>query len=128
MDYNQLDLDLEELKKRNATPSGKYIPVHCPRCKSRSVKFLAEYHKCLWLRILTPLFFFIACCFLFYGMVESLFFVLSGQENDEAGKYILGCIFGIISFIFYSIRIYRESKTHVQCVCPDCGKVWIHKY
>lgn len=114
MENNQFDLG-----------QGRFIPVHCPHCKSKNIKFLPEYHKCLLLRILTTLLFSMACFFFFYGMAEAL--SLPNKDNNASSWYTIGAIFGVFAFILYSIRIVRESKTHVQCVCPDCGYVWIHQ-
>ena len=123
MENNQFDLDTEELQRQNTAPQGRFMPVHCPRCKSRNVKFLTEYHKCLWLRFFSGLFLIAAVTLCFLGIAASL---STKKSSGTPAEYEFGALCAVASLVFYTIRLYRESKTHIQCVCPDCGAVWIH--
>lgn len=94
-------------------------PIICPNCDKRNIAILTEYHKAFVCRIVEVI------------MIAIIFWL--GFEKIEAS--IQGASFNtgaflpllIIALIFIEIaRHYIESKTNIQCVCKDCGWVWIH--
>jgi hypothetical protein len=88
-------------------------PIICPHCDKRNIAIITEYHKANWAHCLQML------CILITAML------LLGYIGQEAfiGIAIAGgfVIIGIQCYIAYV-----ESKTHIQCICKDCGYVWIH--
>ena len=90
-------------------------PILCPRCRSWNLAFITEYHKCIWARIIL------------LGLLTisavSLVSFFTGKEDSLGIAFIL-----LVPEAFLAILIFiTESKTHVQCVCRDCGNVWLHK-
>lgn len=90
-----------------------YTPITCPRCGSRELAFITEYHKSIRLRI--SLLFFIAITLL------SIFLAFKYEDRFLTVCFI-GCIFCIV---IYGRILYVESKTHTQGICKNCGKIWI---
>ena len=90
-------------------------PILCPHCKSRNIAFVTEYHK----EIVLHIFAFIA------GILAVIFGinVFYGRNDSSIGVFI----FFAAVFLFIEIAILTsESKTHVECICKDCGHTWLH--
>ena len=101
--------------KNNST----YGQIRCPHCGSSYIEFVTEYHKCVAMRVLCIIF---AVIFVFV-FVSHLFSMPTG-ENREVSISLM-CISGFF-FAAFMIAIWiKESKTHVQGVCRDCGHIWL---
>ena len=90
-------------------------PITCPRCHSRELAFVTEYHKAIGMRI---------TFFLFLAIALFVFFATFQDKNAE-GAIVLTIIFGLFAFITYICVLLEESKTHVQGICKDCGNLWL---
>ena len=90
-------------------------PITCPNCQKRDIAFVTDIHKCLWGRLLQ-----VFCLII---VVLLLFNYPLGSE-----QFMITLIIGAIAtMLIQSIIAYVESKTHVRCVCKDCGYMWVHK-
>lgn len=97
-------------------PRENFTPIFCSRCGSLNLAFVTEYHKCLGARI---------CQLLLAGII--LFAVLTNIGSKEWDDVLIVSFFSLALIFFIQIAIIiAESKTHVQCVCRDCGNVWLH--
>ena len=105
-----------------------YKPITCPRCGSRELAFVTEYHKSLFWRFVSILCIipFIICLGAIVAVIDK--YGLRGINN--ASEVISPII--IVSIVFLSIRLickfvylFVESRTHVQSVCKDCGKLFL---
>ena len=93
-------------------------PIACPRCGSRELAFVTEYHKSIFLRILERI---LLVILLFVAI--SNFHYLFTTEYERFSDSIL---FVFICFAISSvIRFLIESKTHVQVICKDCSNLWL---
>lgn len=94
-------------------------PIICPNCDSRNITILTEYHKAFIARILEVVLF----ALIFWIVFEKIKSYIQGAVLNTGP--VLALL--IIALVFtISIRHYIESKTHIQCVCKECGWVWIH--
>lgn len=100
-------------------------PIECPKCKSQNIAYLPDIHKCLGLRI-----------FSYIVLTIGILIICGNAANkqvttiDELFTLIINSIeqFIVPIFFFIVIRIiiiFKENKTHVKCVCKDCGTIWI---
>lgn len=88
-------------------------PIICPNCNKRNIAIITEYHKANWAR----------CIQMFCILVTVILLINYIGRNT----FTIIAIVGGISIIGLQCYIaYIESKTHIQCVCKDCGWVWIH--
>ena len=98
---------------------GTYQYVCCPVCGSRSIEFVAEYHKEIAGRIFMLIFLCLAATFAgFY------YFNLAKER-----QILLYCaiLFGFIALTIL-ISIWKdESKTHISAICRNCGNIWLLK-
>lgn len=95
---------------------SKFKPITCPCCGRHNLAYVSQYHKCIKERIISfiLLFFLLLCCY-------------TGFIKDDSIS-IIGVIILAVLYICCHIKILiTESKTHVQCVCKDCGRVWLHE-
>lgn len=104
--------------------------IRCKHCKSTNLEFLPEYHKCIWLRFFRNILVIVLAIFLLPGLAAIFAGLFTGQEFDwqiiiKLATPLLAYI--IIAVILSLIIFFKESKTHVQAVCRDCGKIWILK-
>ncbi len=100
------------LQAKKEAPKKK--PIVCPHCKSKELAFVSEAHKAIVARI-----FEILC--IFFGFV-----VVLGSLNDLEGAIFALITFSIIVLCLRIYIFYAESKTHVQCICKECGNLWLH--
>ena len=91
--------------------------ITCPNCKSHEIAFVTEYHKVPAIRILEYIIIFIFIIMLIPEIPK----ILAG-DSDAVELIFFVILFVIIRIIRHSI----ESRTHVECICKDCGKVWLH--
>lgn len=96
-------------------PRENFTPIFCSRCGSLNLAFVTEYHKAIGLKIL--------CLLLALGIIGSIVGAILAKEiTILIVTFILFFIWLACQIIVYDI----ESKTHVQCICRDCGNVWLH--
>lgn len=105
-----------------------YQPITCPRCGSKELAFVTEYHKSILWRAIS-----ILCTVPFLICLGAIAMVidqygLSGINNSsEVIEPIL-----IVIVIFLAIRcickvvlLFVETRTHVQAVCKNCGNLFL---
>lgn len=107
------------------TPTPQQIkPITCPRCGSRELAFVTEYHKATCCRIfsmiIAALFTFLSAL-LIYQFLEDPLNLPSDIMTFGAIDTLLGCGLLILKIFQYFI----ESQTHVQAICRDCGRLWL---
>ena len=98
-------------------PNGR--PVVCPRCESDDIAFVTEYHKSLGGRFFEG----ILLLVIILMFTSSLPNLLAGKSDDSFGIIV------ILIFLYAIVRFVRhiiESRTHVECICKKCGRVWLH--
>ena len=89
-------------------------PISCPYCNKRNIAFITEYHKCVWAKSVQ----------IFCALITIL--LLFGTRNNFDTMIGIG-ILGVSTYLGIQCYIsYVESKTHIQCICKECGYVWIH--
>ena len=99
-------------------------PITCPRCGSRELAFVTEYHKALFAKALSVvLILCIVFTFLFQDF-ENIFYIIDNSKKNSPN--ILPYIIYIIFLAFIKIFEYiTESRTHIQVICKDCGNQWL---
>lgn len=96
-----------------------YGQVKCPHCGSTHIEFLTEYHRCIGMRVICIIF---AALFVFF-IVGYLFSMPTGENREFSIAAMIVSGFFVVAF---TIAIWiKESKTHVQAVCRDCGNIWL---
>ena len=100
------------LQAKKEAPKKK--PIVCPHCKSKELAFVTEAHKAIVARVFELL------C-IFFGFV-----VILGSWNDLEGATFTLLYLSISVLLLRIYIFYAESKTHVQCICKECGNVWLH--
>lgn len=106
MDYKDF-----ELQENAQLPT----PITCPRCKSRELAFVTEYHKAIGTRL----------CFFFFLALSLFCLLLSFQEKGAEGAITFTVAFGLFAIAMYICVLMEESKTHVQGICKNCGNLWL---
>ena len=91
-----------------------FTPIACPRCQSKNLAYVAEAHKCIGARVFLL---FVSTIFLIVG-----FFAL--KDPNGQGPTLFICLIVMLSIQLYIFA--SESRTHVKCVCKDCGNTWVH--
>ena len=110
----QTTITQAEAPKQEA--STKFKPITCPKCNSTHLAIITEYHKSIGLRAIEVI--------LLISLVIIGFDFIQNPEPEKS-SFLLFLLL-VYAFVFI-LRIIVESKTHVQCVCRDCGKTWLHK-
>lgn len=103
------------------TSQPQIQPITCPRCGSRELAFVTEYHKTTYARLV---------CNIFLAIIAIVFLTVDLPNlfsNTDSGEISLITYIACGMFIlFIKIYIYLiESKTHVQSICKDCGNIWL---
>lgn len=99
----------------------QYIPIICPICGSFEIAFVAEYHKCIWLRIIKAI---IAALFI-VALIKSITNYLNPNTNEIITPFLYGLA---IAFVLVSIIISSiESRTHTKAICRNCGNIWLQE-
>ena len=108
------------LIKNNKQKELPKKPITCPRCKSKEINFITEYHKSLACRIIE-----IIIIAIIIGLCIDKF-----ENSMQSVISDTGLILPTLLFFLVCTEIakhYIESKTNIQCICKDCGWVWIHE-
>lgn len=94
-------------------------PIICPRCKSKEINTITEYHKSLLCRTIKTILLIIITWIVFSNIKN----ILAGEISNIA------YLFFVLIPAFFLTEIAQqiiESKTHIQCICKDCGNHWLH--
>lgn len=89
-------------------------PIKCPRCRSKNLAFVTEYHKALGARIIQMV----------LGVILIILLFLSIQDPGDYTTFSIVLLITIAILQVYIVA--TESSTNVQCICKDCGKTWLH--
>lgn len=93
-------------------------PIKCPHCGSLKLEFVSEIHKCAILRFFAGVVLLIIA-FLTMDTLVSIFL------NPEKVNVMAWMFFVVIYAILKMIIGAKESKSHVQGICRDCGTIWL---
>ncbi len=97
----------------NKSNEPKRKAIECPRCKSKEIAIITEYHKANWARCLLTLFI----------LITGILAILAYGKENFTNILLVGGI-SILAVQIYIADV--ESKTHIQCICKDCGWIWFH--
>lgn len=104
-------------------------PIMCPHCGSRSLSFVHDYHRAIFLRVIAYIFLFTIFIALLTHVPNILYLTLIDFSKSSSADVEESIIAIVIPFIFYfliKIAIYViESRTHVKSICRDCGHIWL---
>ena len=96
-------------------PRENFTPIFCSRCGSLNLAFVTEYHKAIGLKIV--------CLLLSIAMIGG---IVASVIYKDSSILIIPVLLALV-WLVCQIAVYdAESKTHVQCICRDCGNVWLH--
>lgn len=117
---NQENDGLDELvDKKIVLENPNYKPIICPRCGSRNIAFVTEYHKAIAAKIILYL---LAVVIIF----NSVDMIVRGITTENAdASLIVEIVLLLIAFGLAIRVIIEESKTHVQGICRNCGVLWL---
>ncbi len=104
--------------KKNDTTNPALAPITCPRCGSKELAFVTEYHKCVLVKFIANI--------ILASIVLILVFNLSTLISQGVGQYITPVI--ILTALYICCQIYIlavESRTHVKAICQNCGNLWL---
>ena len=91
-------------------------PVICPKCGSKEIAIITDYHKCIWMKVITN-------CVIVAIIISFTFELTKLNKGEFDYTIIVGLM---IVYIALSIIIYfTESKTHAKAICRDCGHIWL---
>lgn len=94
-------------------------PIVCPRCKNKDITIITEYHKSLFCRIIK------AICLIALVTLAIYYFFEMRDKNKQLPIPII-IILAVAYVTAECVQQYMESKTHIQCICKDCGNYWLH--
>lgn len=96
-----------------------FTPITCPHCKSREIAFVSEYHVSIVDRIIEIL---LLIAFIPLAIIS----ISKITTGEAAGTPALLLVIVIVLYIIVRSNLQiTESKTHVQCICKDCGHLWL---
>ena len=107
-------------------------PISCPYCKSREIAFVTEYHKAIIWRIIATVIKLIITLIIVTSIPDLfsdlLAYINSPYNRTPDYKFDYnGILFLINGYVITKIIIHIiEARTHVECICKDCGQVWLH--
>ena len=96
------------------TPLPTQHGVKCPHCESKNLAYVAEYHKVIGARVLQ----------LILGFIFFVVLISGIEDLEDISPILIILLVAILIVQLYILAV--ESRTHVKCVCKDCGKTWIH--
>lgn len=88
--------------------------IICPICGNEEIAFVSENHKCIGVRIFQLVLIIIALTIATYC-----------KWKLKSTGYI-ALVFSIPMLITQAYIYCTESRSHVQCICKECGYVWLH--
>lgn len=97
-------------------------PITCPRCGSTELAFVTHYKKELLLRIACLICAIISLFIFITNIAPSVFIPSSSLAPKDTISFF---IFAVFAIIFWIGILLRESETHVQAVCKNCGNIWL---
>ena len=125
-------VEKEKPKAEGEGEKKKYTPIKCARCGNKDLRYVAEYHKCIKLRVVVKIVQLIFFVSIFFTVLPILPTIMAGGQT--VGNTLMqtlisasvpvwsGIIYAILSLSIYVL----ESETHVKCICPECGATWNH--
>lgn len=117
---NQENDGLDELvDNKVVSENPNYKPIVCPRCGSRSIAFVTEYHKA----IVSKVFLFILVFIMVFNYGSILIRGITFQNADFS--LVIEILLGIFTLCLAIHIFIVESKTHVQGICRNCGNLWL---
>lgn len=122
----------EKPKAEGEGEKKKYTPIKCARCGNKDLRYVAEYHKCIKLRVVVKIVQLIFFASILFSVLPILPTIIAGGQaaTDTLIQTVFAAVVPICSgaaYAFLSLYIYvLESETHVKCICPKCGKTWNH--
>lgn len=106
-------------EKKNQELPTQVKPITCPRCGSTELAFVTHYKKEILLRVICLICAFVA----FYAFVGHIFpAIITDRTPQFVPNFI---IFAILALVFWIGALLRESETHVQAICKNCGNIWL---
>ena len=87
--------------------------IICPICGNEEIAFVSETHKCIGARM-----------FQLVLVLTAIVITLYLGKLKYIGGIALAVTIPILIIQGYIYCI--ESRSHVQCICKDCGYVWLH--
>lgn len=94
-------------------------PITCPQCGSTELAFVTHYKKEIILKIICLL-----CTFV--ALYAFAMHILPAIITDHSPQFIpIFIIFSILAIVFWIGALIRESETHVQAICKNCGHIWL---
>lgn len=94
-------------------------PITCPQCGSTELAFVTHYKKEIILKVICLLCTFIAL----YAFIMHIFPAIITDHSPQFVSVFI--IFTILAIIFWIGAFIRESETHVQAICKNCGNIWL---
>ena len=99
--------------------STQVKPITCPQCGSTELAFVTHYKKEIVLKIICLL-----CTFV--ALYAFAMHILPAIITDHSPQFIsIFIIFAILAIVFWIGALIRESETHVQAICKNCGHIWL---
>ena len=99
--------------------STQVKPITCPQCGSTELAFVTHYKKEIILKIICLL-----CTFV--ALYAFAMHILPAIITDHSPQFIsIFIIFAILAIVFWIGALIRESETHVQAICKNCGHIWL---
>lgn len=89
-------------------------PIVCPHCKSKNLAFITEHHKSIAGRIIALIL-----------LAFTVLLAFLGIKQDNLAFIAVSAMFGFSVLLLVIFIIVAESKTHIQCICKDCGFDWL---
>ena len=97
-------------------------PITCSKCGSTNLAYVSEAHRAIWWRF----FAIIALALAASNIIGSIISMMDNPNEDARAAFFVGLIF-LIVYICMQLKIFfDEARSHVKCVCKDCGNVWLH--
>ena len=103
-------MEENNVENTNQEAKGNFTPIMCPHCKSKNLAFITEYHKSVGGRI----------CAIILLLLATILIIM-----DQGESYAIGIVMAVFATFALLYVIVVESKTNIQCICKDCGFVWL---
>ena len=110
-----------------------YKPIFCAQCKSKNIAIITEYHKEHLLRTINIIIKYILLLFVIVSIpdiISDIIAIRNSPADRTPDLQVPYRLFVAIAIIYVILKLAinaRESKTHIQCICKDCGKTWLHE-
>lgn len=109
-------------EKKMQNPPTQVKPISCPRCGSTELAFVTHYQKELLLRIACLICTIISLFIFIINIAPSAFIPSSSLAPNDTIPFF---IFAVLAIVFWIGALIRETETHVQAICKNCGYIWL---